>query len=761
MIIPVYNTEKYLRECIDSILNQTLKELEIILVDDGSDDGSWSIILEYSKKHQNISGYQQERKRQGAARNLALNYAKGEYVAFVDSDDIVPSDTYQKMYNIAVENNSEMVAGVSESFNDYRNWKGVAVHRTLFLSLTVNTNISETPELLSDISVCNRIIKKSLLNMLQLKFPEHTSGEDLDFMGRLYLHVNRITLIPDTVYNYRARPNARTGRISKSFFANRIQVVKNLKNYFSENGQIRVFKHLLHSEIKKLVQHRLHRVIKEICYEEQLKIFRMIKSLLVLKDDDELFSYNEFTYRERIRILLLKKALYDALIIYENFSKSDYYALVIEQNDIREKVNALVLLDRQNDASKSSKQYNKLKFLLKNPLKSREFVFSRLLNLPFFIFLFSLIIARIELLLRPIENDIWLFDERHASSAEDNAYYLFKHIRKNKPQVTAYYILAKSSAHWKKVQKDKNVVALYSLKHIYLLCKAKVLLSSDDIRYLAFPYFRYKKFLQRTHNVFLQHGVTAYKRNTYTKKNYPYFNQVICSGEKEKEIYIKENGFCESEVSVTGFSRFDNLIAQKNRDKKNIKILIAPTWRKWLQEGNQIQASKYFFVWKELLINSKLLDLLDKNHANVIFRPHFNMMPFIDEFTSNNKHVKISDKSEIPLQELIKECDLLITDYSSIIFDFFFQNKPAVAYIFDEKEMEAFHGKPYIPYDELPASLVKNLDQCILTLKQYFSNGTLIQSESQKDLEAFLAFRDSDNCERIYQSIIDRIENVN
>lgn len=108
IIVPVYNVEKYLKECIDSVISQTYKNLEIILVDDGSTDKSGEICDEYSKKDSRIKVIHKENGGLSDARNVALDIAKGEYIGFVDSDDYVEKDMFETLYKLAEEHNTEI-----------------------------------------------------------------------------------------------------------------------------------------------------------------------------------------------------------------------------------------------------------------------------------------------------------------------------------------------------------------------------------------------------------------------------------------------------------------------------------------------------------------------------------------------------------------------------------------------------------------------------------------------------------------------------
>ena len=121
IIVPVYNTEPWLRECMDSLVNQTLKEIEIICVDDGSPDNCGKILDEYAKKDTRIIVIHQKNQGVSAARNAGLDVASGEYITFVDSDDYVDLNTYEKMYNLAKKDEIDIL-----QFK-FRRFQGVVV----------------------------------------------------------------------------------------------------------------------------------------------------------------------------------------------------------------------------------------------------------------------------------------------------------------------------------------------------------------------------------------------------------------------------------------------------------------------------------------------------------------------------------------------------------------------------------------------------------------------------------------------------------
>ena len=117
VIIPIYNVEEYLEECLQSVVDQTLDNLQVIMVDDGSLDGSTDIAKKFASQYNHFEYVRQVNGGLGNARNTGVKYAKGKYIVFLDSDDIVPDDAYEKMYLAAEKNHSEMVVGSVARFD--------------------------------------------------------------------------------------------------------------------------------------------------------------------------------------------------------------------------------------------------------------------------------------------------------------------------------------------------------------------------------------------------------------------------------------------------------------------------------------------------------------------------------------------------------------------------------------------------------------------------------------------------------------------
>lgn len=225
IIVPVYNVEKYIERCLDSLVNQTLKDIEIIIVNDGSTDGSKEIIQKYLNKYKNIVYLEKENGGLSSARNYGIPYAKGEYIGFVDSDDYVEITMYEKMYNKAIEEKSDMVE--CDFIWKYPNKKREDIGKIY----------SDKKEAIVEARVVawNKIIKKDIIEKTKITFPEGLRYEDIEFFYKIVPYLNKISFVKETLVHYVQREssiantqNERTGEIFK--------VWENVLNYYIENN---------------------------------------------------------------------------------------------------------------------------------------------------------------------------------------------------------------------------------------------------------------------------------------------------------------------------------------------------------------------------------------------------------------------------------------------------------------------------------------------------------------------------------------------
>jgi glycosyltransferase involved in cell wall biosynthesis len=189
VIIPVYNTEEYLDKCLSSIINQTIKNIEIIIIDDGSNDNSKNIIDKYMNIDSRIKYYYQSNKGVAAARNKGISLANGDYIVFIDSDDYVDSTFIEKLYNNINDNILMSICGtIKVSFNN---------------EIKYNYVDKKLLDCLRGTASYKRMINKKLLDKYQILFPNLKVCEDLVFYAKLMLVSDfNYTIVNDCLYYY-------------------------------------------------------------------------------------------------------------------------------------------------------------------------------------------------------------------------------------------------------------------------------------------------------------------------------------------------------------------------------------------------------------------------------------------------------------------------------------------------------------------------------------------------------------------------------
>lgn len=227
IIIPVYNSEKYIEKCIESAINQTLDNIEIIIINDGSKDSSEKIINKYLNKS-NIKLISKENEGCGIARNIGIQNSKGEYIFFLDSDDYIEKDALRKMYEIAIKENVSIVKGSIISIYGFIKGKNI-------LYSNKNNEIIDfrkDKDLLIRESniVCNKLIKKDLLK--NITFSNNLKWEDLAIITPLLIKAKKMYLMKDFTYYYRLTINNTT--ISDYFKPNKkfLDIFETIKHLY-------------------------------------------------------------------------------------------------------------------------------------------------------------------------------------------------------------------------------------------------------------------------------------------------------------------------------------------------------------------------------------------------------------------------------------------------------------------------------------------------------------------------------------------------
>lgn len=208
VIIPVFNSEKYLTQCIDSVLKQTLKEFELLCIDDGSTDQSYTILNAYAKQDCRIKVYQQRNKGGGAARNYGLERAVGDYLIFLDSDDFFDHEMLEKVYNRAVTTQSEMCIFGVKIYNHITGQSTDAGYglRKKYIPQKDIVSWKDMPNLIFNVFQnwpWNKMFRREFVLKNKIKFQEIFRTNDLLFTNTAFVYANRITVLSEALVYYR------------------------------------------------------------------------------------------------------------------------------------------------------------------------------------------------------------------------------------------------------------------------------------------------------------------------------------------------------------------------------------------------------------------------------------------------------------------------------------------------------------------------------------------------------------------------------
>ncbi|QLQ09600.1 MAG: glycosyltransferase family 2 protein [Nocardioidaceae bacterium] len=204
VIVPYYNVEAYLAECLDSVCNQTYTDFEVLLVDDGSPDGSREVAERYCATDERLRLLTRPNGGLGAARNTGIRHAKGKYLTFVDSDDRLPPRALVTLVESAERTGSDIVVGSVMRFDSRREWMPGwtdVVHRQERPAVAV----VDHPEILRNLYTWNKLFRRDFWDRQELWFREGVAYEDQPIITQLYARADRIDILPEAVYEYRAR----------------------------------------------------------------------------------------------------------------------------------------------------------------------------------------------------------------------------------------------------------------------------------------------------------------------------------------------------------------------------------------------------------------------------------------------------------------------------------------------------------------------------------------------------------------------------
>ena len=809
VISAVYNVDKYLEEYFSSLTNQSVsfrKHIKLILVDDGSTDNSLDIINKWKKKYpNNIFCISKENGGQASARNLGLNYVKTEWITFIDPDDFVSLNYFQKVDEYLSDKREISLVSCPFIFY-YEDLEITKDSHPLRYRFSKDNRTLKIKDMNKDVqlSVNSAFFRYSSIKANNIYFNEDVKPnfEDARFVGDYLLNNNQshqIGFISKASYFYRKRSDGTStldGAWKKPTLFTTVEsegCLDLLKSSYLELGYVPIyiqrtvlyhlswyFKYVVNNEnaldiLSESDKSLFASLLKEVFLYIETKtimdfelagtwFFQKVAWLGSLKNEKPPFQivYIEEIDRERKQVLLYYFSYFDVLesikinnrdIVptyykvkqFDFLDKNYVYEkrMWISYEDTNNKDDLKVFIDGTNATlSLSGKKYNDGIEIQKviSSFKSKKYI---------------------------NDKDVWMIMDRD-TQADDNAEHFYRYVQNNYPNRKIYFALRRNSHDWERLNKEGfNLLDFGSSEFETVLIKASKLISSHLDQYINDYFndgFEYsKKF------VFLQHGITMNDLSSWvnSKKNLQCFITSTVDEYKAISSDYTRYKLSKKEVKLTGFPRHDNLL-RGNVVDSNI-LLIMPTWRKTIVgepiDGNsrtinsEFSNTNYSIHIQSLLNSMELKNVIEKYNYRVVFAPHLNIEPYLNTFNIPDYiDVWCSSNDENSIQELFQKSKIMITDYSSVHFEMAYLDKAVLYYQFDKDDF--FKGghvfsPGYFSYEENGFGPVVESEEILLkeVTKILENNGEPLYPYNKRIENTFL-FRDTNNCERVYESIV-------
>lgn len=826
VIAAVYGVEKYIDDMMASLLRQTLdfkKHIQVILVDDGSIDGSAETCKEWAAQYpENVTYLRKENGGQATARNFGLPYATGDWVCFIDPDDMVDKDYFLNIEKaLEQEEDAEKLQCISSNFIVYfEDTLQLRDNHPLNYRYRHGIRKAVFDDNCDDIQLASNhvLFNRNLLIETGVLFENiKPTSEDLHFNARFLLTFDspQMLFIPAAKYWYRKRAD-NSSAVDSSWQDPRKYKEQLKLSYLDVFEKAKISKGYIPRWLQRTVLYDVawnirfflnnHKNEANIPIGLRAEYFQLLHLILSQIDTEVILKFELAGVHDPHRMAML--ALGDSqsenisnvrVLEYDHKDSSlcvRYYYVGVKPDlkvtigteevmplteKIREHTFLGQVLVREHIVWLPWHGSGMIDFYLNNERQERNIsarsklptinrLKSRVTNpkrFPLPVKLYRQL-SQSKLYKQRYAN-AWLLMDRD-TQADDNAEHLYRYIKKQQPDINAWFVLKESSHDWQRLKEEGfRLLAFGSLAHKMALLNAQHLISSHADHYVTnyLPH-RYYRDLLRYKFTFLQHGVTKDNLSGWLNSK-PIRNFITAAADEYQSICQGESGykFTEREVQLTGFPRHDALLKKSLSISKDRKVLIMPTWRqslvgKVIGAGNNREKnplfvkSQYYQAWAGFLHSAKLRDLIKKYDFELVFFPHANLQPYLDDF--RNDHITVLGHVDITsMQDLFSSASMLITDYSSVAFEAAYLQRAILYYQFDREEVFAgghTYQKGYFDYDDNGFGPVAIDESYLLgSLEQMLINDCEPTAPYAQRMQDFFAFRDGKCCERVYKLI--------
>ena len=807
-----YNVENYIDEFIKSIVNQSLvfeNNIQLILVDDGSTDSTHEKIQAWVRKYpHNIEYYYKENGGQASARNLGLQYVKHEWVNFADPDDMLGLTAFENVDNFLADVSFPCCMVCFNLLPYFEKQRVIRDNHPLNYKFKNEQNVRKISELgdFIQLSASTALIRSDVVRREALKFNLfcRPNFEDANFINTYLTYCSRdesVVFLKKSKYIYRKRS------IKNSTLDTSWSTKKNFSDVFVHGKLPLLALWKARGDVPTFIQN----VVLYDCYWHISYLVNRPDRLSILNDEEKtnyldllekVYSYCDRSVIESFSRMGMARFYYKVGILgcFKHMKPSFQIAYI---EDWDSKNNEIRVRYYTYDIGQESFLINGRKITprfaksVEDYIGNRVFVRQRVFWVSlgdayddaYFTVQVDGVTARLSMgrqsnsftlgaikayfASRKINETspyahAWLISDRDIQ-ADDNGEHFYRYLMKTHPEVNAYFLLNSDSHDWERLKKEGfRLIAYGSREHKEAWANSDHVISSHADGYVI-NYFndKYPDPKGKHLFTFLQHGVTQNNLSLWLNSK-----EIHCFVTTTHSEYCSLAGdhtpyknLTPKEVVLTGFPRHDALLLGNNPQKV---IIVMPTWRKSLigvslphtakhDKNPEFMQTQYAKLWEGLLNNERLKSLVEKQGYRVLFFPHANIQPYLKYF-SLPKYVEVTSHADYHIQDLFKMGAVLITDYSSVAFDFAYLKKPVIYYQFDEKDVFEGHShtvqKGYFDYRRDGFGPVVSTEEEVLeVLEALVKKDCNMPTPYKNRVEATFVYRDGKCCERVYGAI--------
>lgn len=775
IITAAYNNAEYLEEYFISILimqdYDVKKNLQIIIVDDGSTDKTATIVEKWKKQYPNIIEYiYQENQGQAVARNTGIKNAMNEWLTFIDADDFISAD-YFNIISDAINSNAEVALLASRLVYYYEKTEEKRYNHPLdykFCSNICKSNYLDADfEKNFQLSMSSCFFKKDLIDIFQLSLKNiKPNFEDAYFIFQYqyYTRLYKTLFVKNAEYYYRKRA-AKNSTIDSSSLS-KAKYTTLLEDAYVRIGQFYIDKM---GSVPNVIQNAL---LYELYWN--IKLFEEKKVKLSV---DEMNSRKE-SFKEIFKHIDFENIIKNSNRFWFMYQVGFNYSFYNGKNEQRARAYykyeglgytkiELVSIDDNWEIKYNGKTYTLSEVehgYAPEELNDSFFVGRYYLNIPAIAEAIELkydgetlpLIGRIFYEEKKFTKDSILIFFDRPNKADDNAESFYRWMKNEHSEYTnCYFALDRNSSDWERLNLEGfKLVDYNSNEFTELYTKGDFVFSSalDDfiqnyknLRYSGKSSIKF---------IFLQHGIG--QNDIHTWFNSKKIDQVVCSATKELDIYNngKFNMFRNEQIH-SGFPRFDELTS----NPKN-KIFFHFTWRQSLSgvSPEKFKKSEYFKQISRVVSNEKLLEFCREKDYEINLLLHPQLAVFTNCFTElKSDIVKVNNSLNVSYKKMYEECSVFITDYSSAYCDVIYLGKPVLFFQFDHDDFFNTHGlyqKGIDHKDEHFGFWSETEEKCVSDIIRTINNNCAIEKKFAENINSYFLVRNENHSSILYKELV-------